>query len=146
MFNFIRVSAIAGLLATAGLTAALADQVFGTPGYMSGYVPQASPVCGPNGCSWNGTGTPVLSGTCVTGGGGTSAIVGNNFSGRVSCTSSVNTAATLTWANVRVNQPVCTVVGETTAVTTYTTNSVTVLTFNYASTASPIFDYVCIGQ
>jgi hypothetical protein len=38
------------------------------------------------------------------------------------------------------------VVGETTAVTTYTTNSVTVLTFNYASTASPIFDYVCIGQ
>jgi hypothetical protein len=63
----------------------------------------------------------------------------------VSCTSSVNTVATLTWAVAHLVQPVCQVVGETTAVTTYTTNSTTVLTWNYASTASPIFDYICTG-
>lgn len=126
---------------------AIAEVVVTTaPGYMSGYTPQVSPVCGPNGCSWNGTGTPVITLTCQSAGGGTSSVTGNNFSGRVTCTSTANTTATLTWANARVNQPVCTITGETVAVLTVGTNSTTALSWTYASTASPIFDYVCIGQ
>ena len=73
-------------------------------------------------------------------------VAGNAFSGRVTCTSSANTSGTLTWAVARLTQPVCTIVGETTAVTTITANSTTVLTWNYASTVSPIFDYVCISN
>jgi hypothetical protein len=109
---------------------------------------QQSMTCTTTGCVAGGpSAAPVLSGNCVTAGGATSALSGNanNWAGRVTCTSTANTVATLTWAVAHLVQPVCQVVGETTAVTTYTTNSTTVLTWNYASTASPIFDYICTG-
>jgi hypothetical protein len=91
---------------------------------------------------------PVITGTCSTAGGGTSAmgLGANNDHGRVTCTSTANTTATLTWATGRQTQPTCIITGETTPVLTVPTNSTIALSWTYASTASPIFDYECVGQ
>jgi hypothetical protein len=91
---------------------------------------------------------PVISLTCATAGGGTSVMLAgsNNDHGRVTCTSTANTTATLTWATARASQPTCIIVGETTPVLTVTANSTTALSWTYASTVSPIFDYECVGQ
>jgi hypothetical protein len=124
------------------------DQIGAALNYIINAINTQSITCTTTGCSGTGTpsAVPVLSGLCSTAGGATSSLAGNAFSGRVTCTSTANTSGTLTWAVARLTQPVCTIVGETTAVTTITANSTTVLTWNYASTVSPIFDYVCIGN
>lgn len=105
--------------------------------------------CTAAGCSATATGAvPVISLTCATAGGGTSSMLAgsNNDHGRVTCTSTANTTATLTWATARGGQPTCLITGETTPVLTVTANSTTALSWTYASTVSPIFDYECIGN
>lgn len=110
-----------------------------------------APTCTAAGCaSPNGVGAvPVISLTCATAGGGTSGMSAgsNNDHGRVTCTSTANTTATITWATARTGgQPTCLITGETTPVLTVTANSTTALSWTYASTVSPIFDYECVGQ
>lgn len=116
-------------------------------GAMSG-VNNNAVTCSPTGCTATGaTAPPVLTGNCVTAGGGTSALSAgaSAYSGRVTCTSTANTSATLTWATARGAVPQCVITGETVALTTFT-NSTTAIVLTYASTASPIFDYICSGQ
>jgi hypothetical protein len=125
-------------------------QTVNTPGYMSGYSSQPSPVCGVQGCSQNSVNLPAITGTCLTAGGGTSAVsAGSNaFAGRITCTSTANTTATITWATAKLAVPFCVVTAETaTAAPILTITPLAAsLSWTYASTVSPIFDYICIGQ
>jgi hypothetical protein len=126
-----------------------ADQLLGcVNGIVTGVNNQVQ-TCTAAGCAATPTGAvPVITLTCATAGGGTSAMGAgsNNDHGRVTCTSTANTTATITWATARASQPTCLIIGETTPVLTVGTNSTTALSWTYASTASPIFDYECIGN
>lgn len=104
-----------------------------------------APVCTGTGCSWDGP-PPTITGTCATSGTGVN-VVGNNFYGRVTCSTGggATTTATVTWSPPRNAVPACVVTMETAGAITSIVNTATSLSITYPSVSSQVFDYMCGG-
>ncbi len=119
--------------------------------FLINQINQYTVVCSALGCDEPGilgVTPPVVTGTCATAGAGTGFAVqsgANSHSGTVTCASSANTQAIITWATAHTAVPQCVWSGTAGAITT-ATNAVGSLTLNYSSVGSNVLTWICTGQ
>ena len=126
------------------------DQINAAVNYLIKQVNQYTYGCSAAGCSEGPivAAAPTVTGTCATAGSGAGFALANgstNYAGSVTCASTANTQAIITWGATRGNVPNCVWSGTTGAVVT-ATSTASALTLNYSSVASNVLSWVCIGQ